>query len=375
MLTIALFAILVSLAVFFVTYIRKNPFNYWQSRNVPCLEPKAPFGNLEGVGEKFHIAYVINNIYNEFKGRGSKFCGAYFWTRPIAIILDLDLAKDILVKDFSNFVDKNMYYNKKDDPLGANVGTLDGQEWRKLRGKLTMTFSSGKMKFMFPTVVQVCERLRDCLKIASEKEDYIEMKDFFSRFSADVIGTCAFGIDCNSLKDPQSEFITMGRLAVERPRHSTRFLALINSFPKIANILGIKQVRDDVSAFFTEVVRETIETRDKNNITRNDFMDILLKLRNPSSNDWKDGITSNEIAAQAYTFFINGFETTSSTLTFCLYEIAKHSDIQSKARSLIKNASKKYGGQFTYEMLMDVPYLYQILQGRIHFFNPVSTYS
>lgn len=175
---------------------------------------------------------TTHNIYTEFKGRGLKLCGAYFWTRPISIILDLDLAKDILVKDFSNFVDRNLYYNKKDDPLSANLGTLDGQDWRKLRAKLTSTFTSGKMKFMFPTVVQVCERLRDCLKNASEKEDCTEMKDFLSRFSVDVIGTCAFGIECNSLKDPQSEFITICRLAVERPRHGTRFLALITSFPK-----------------------------------------------------------------------------------------------------------------------------------------------
>lgn len=92
-------------------------------------------------------------------------------------------------------------------------------------------------------------------------------------------------------------------------------------------------------------------------------------MRNTILNDGSDGITFEEIAAQTYTFFKNGFETVSSTLTFCLYELAKHPDIQSKARSLIQNASKKYGGQFTYEMLKDVPYIYQMLQGKIHFFN------
>lgn len=364
MLTIALLAILISLLLIFYTYFKRNPYNYWKSRHIPCLEPKAPFGNLEGVGETFHVAYLLSNIYNQFKGSQLKFCGAYFWTRPIAIVLDLDLAKDILVKHFSNFVDKNLYFNKKDDPLSANLGTLDGHDWKKLRTKLTSTFTSGKMKFMFPTVVEVSERLRDCLTNASEQEDCVEIKDLLSRYSVDLIGTCAFGIDCNSLKDPQSEFITMGRLAVERPRHSTRFLALITSFRKIANILGIKQVRDDVSKFLTKIVRETIEHRDNNNITRNDMMDILLEMR--SSND---GFTFDEIAAQTYTFFINGYETVSSTLTFCLYELAKHPDVQSKARSLIRDASKKCGGKFTYEMLTDVPYIYQIVQGKPNVFS------
>lgn len=359
MLTFVLLAFLGSLTLIFYTYFNKNPYNYWKSRHIQCLEPKAPFGNLEGVGEQFHVVYVLNNIYNAFKGSDSKFCGAYYWTRPIAIILDLDLAKDILVKHFSNFMDRNLYFNKKDDPLSANLATLDGQDWKKLRAKLTPTFTSGKMKFMFPTVVHVSERLRDFLLKASEGDDCVEIKDFLSRYSADVIGTCAFGIDCNCLKDPQSEFITMGRLAVERPRHGTRFLALITAFPRIANLLGIKQVRDDVSKFLTKVVRETIEHRDNNNITRNDFMDILLKMRNSS-----DGFTFDEIAGQTFTFFINGYHTVSSTLTVCLYELAKHPDVQSKARSLIRDASKKCGGRFTYEMLSDVPYIYQILQGK-----------
>lgn len=364
MLTIALLAVFISLALIFYTFFQKNSFNYWQSRNIPCLKPKAPFGNLEGVGEKYHVSFVIKKIYDEFKGRGFKLCGAYFFTRPIAIILDPDLAKDILVKDFNSFVDRNLYYNKKDDPLGANLGTLDGLDWKKLRSKLTPAFTSGKLKFMFPTIVKVSERLCDCLREAAGNEEYLEMKDFLTRFSADVVGSCAFGIECNSLKDPNSEFITMGRLALEKPRHSTRFLALITSFPKIARMFCIKNVRDDVSNFFMKVVRETIECRDKTNITCNDFMEILLNLRNSNSEDNADGITFSEIAAQTYTFFVNGFETISSTLTYCLFELAKNPNVQEKARAAIKSAFSKHDGQFSYEMLTDIPYVSQIIQGK-----------
>jgi cytochrome P450 family 6 len=33
------------------------------------------------------------------------------------------------------------------------------------------------------------------------------MKAFFERFTLEVIATCAFGIQCNSLKDPDNEFV------------------------------------------------------------------------------------------------------------------------------------------------------------------------
>lgn len=58
-----------------------------------------------------------------------------------------------------------------------------------------------------------------------------------------------------------------------------------------------------------------------------------------------------------------GFETSSTTLTFCLYELAKHPEIQSKARRIIQDAYKKYNGEFTYEMMIDMPYIDQIIHG------------
>lgn len=57
-----------------------------------------------------------------------------------------------------------------------------------------------------------------------------------------------------------------------------------------------------------------------------------------------------------------GFETSSSTLQFCLYELAINPEIQAKARKVIQDAYKKHG-QFTYEMMMDMPYIDHILQG------------
>lgn len=112
----AVFVVLITIVTIWYAFNKQRySFNYWKKQNVPHIEPTIPYGNLEGVGEKFYVAYVIKRIYDKFKETGSKYCGAYFYTRPIAIILDPDFIKDILVKDFSSFTHRGLYSNQRDD--------------------------------------------------------------------------------------------------------------------------------------------------------------------------------------------------------------------------------------------------------------------
>lgn len=57
-----------------------------------------------------------------------------------------------------------------------------------------------------------------------------------------------------------------------------------------------------------------------------------------------------------------GYETSSTTMLFTLYELALNQDIQTKLRDDIENAKKNHNGQFTYEM-MNIPYLDQVING------------
>ena len=43
----------------------------------------------------------------------------------------------------------------------------------------------------------------------------VEMKNVISRFANDVIANTVFGFECDSLKEPDNEFYTMGRAATD----------------------------------------------------------------------------------------------------------------------------------------------------------------
>ncbi|XP_037941484.1 probable cytochrome P450 6a13 [Teleopsis dalmanni] len=301
---------------------------------------------------------IIQEIYTKYK-RTEKIIGFFIYFQKVVILLDLDLIKDICVKDFRNFTNRGNYYNKKDDPVAAHLINLDGVDWRKLRTKLTPTFSSGKIKSTFPTIVDVANTLVEVLEDMQNSPLYdtdvgIEIEDLISHYTTDVIGSVAFGLDCGSLKDPNSKFSDISKTILDF-RHNIIIMLLANFFPKLARILRIKTIPEEVSKFFLNVVRQTVTFREQTGTQRNDFLNLLMELR--KSGD----LTMEEITAQAYVFFVAGHDTSASTLTFCLYELALNQDIQNKARSEINEVLSAHKGILTYEAMIDMKYLLQIM--------------
>lgn len=74
-------------------------------------------------------------------------------------------------------------------------------------------------------------------------------------------------------------------------------------------------------------------------------------------------LTVDEAAAQAFIFFLAGFETTSTTTSFALFEMASNSLIQQNARNEALGVLAKYDGQLTYDALMEMKYMDMVVNG------------
>uniref|UniRef100_A0A1L8E424 Putative cytochrome n=1 Tax=Nyssomyia neivai TaxID=330878 RepID=A0A1L8E424_9DIPT len=353
----------VTLLVAGYLYVKKK-FQYWEEKGVPYIKPAFPFGILKGLGSTTHTSEVFTKAYNELKGK-DVFGGLYFFTKPVVLPTDLELLKNIFVKDFQYFHDRGIYVNEKDDPLSGHLFALSGQRWKSLRNKLSPTFTSGKMKMMHSTIIAVAKEFQNYLGTVAHKDGEVEIKDILSRFTTDVIGNCAFGIECNSLKDPNAEFRKIGKRVFEfSPIEFIRifFLAM---FQNVGRVLKMSVNKPEVSAFFLRLLKETTEYREKNNVKRNDFLDLLMQIMKTGKLEGDDTdlgkMTFEELAAQTFLFFIAGFETSSSTMTFALYELAQNQDIQDRARDEVNRILEKHNGEYTYDACMEMKYIDQII--------------
>lgn len=371
-------------------------FNYWKEKGIPYIKPTPGFGNTRKMFFKTSFAEQFKIFYDAFDGK--PFCGVFQFRSPILVIRDPDIIRLVMVKDFPYFQDRRVSFNEKKEPLSAHLLNMRGSQWRRLRAKLTPTFTSGKMKMMFNLMNECAEELRSFLAGPASRNEDLEIKEIMAKFTTDIIGSCVFGLKCNSLKDPDSEFRNMGRKVVEPSLSNVvrRLLGLL--VPK----LGIRVLPWEVTQFFISAVRETIKYREQHNIVRNDFMQQLIQLKNQghvqeddevnkenmkkefSTNNTtlpaKNGVnitenivfTDSRLASQAFIFFLAGFETSSTTLSFCLYELAVNPDIQTKLREEIDATLGKMGGQITYDGVQSMKYLGQVIDETLRKHPPAS---
>jgi cytochrome P450 family 6 len=74
-------------------------------------------------------------------------------------------------------------------------------------------------------------------------------------------------------------------------------------------------------------------------------------------------LTDNLLASQAFIFFVAGFETSSSALSFCLHELALNPEVQERLRNEIDSTLEKYEGKITYDGIQSMSYIDKVLAG------------
>ncbi|CAD7083745.1 unnamed protein product [Hermetia illucens] len=354
------------IALVLVLWIRRS-YTYWKKLGVPYEEPHFLYGNFKNVDRYQHDGQLIQEFYRKYKGK-SPLVGIYTFFKPVAVPTDIGLVKNILIKDFNFFHDHGTFYNEKDDPLSANLFNETGLKWKQLRNKLSPTFTSGKMKMMFTTMWDVAKKFESKIDEVCKSGEDLHIRKFMARFTMDVIGTCAFGLETNSLDSENNEFFQVGMSIFENPKHGTRFAFLLNVFGEYGRKLRFKLFRDEVIKFYTRIVRETVDYRLANHVERNDFLQLLIRLYTTNG---EDKLSFNELLAQAFVFHMAGFETSSTTLQFCFYELACNPEIQDRVRNHINEVLEKHNGQLTYEAVMDMKYIDQVINETLRKYPPV----
>ncbi|XP_026318088.1 cytochrome P450 9e2-like [Hyposmocoma kahamanoa] len=376
----------------------RHVYGFFKSRGIKTPRIVPPFGTLTSVFlQQGHIFENVTKAYNQFPDQ--RFYGVFQCLTPIVYVRDIELLKKILIKDFEHFLDHNNVIKAEHDPLFArNLVTLRGKEWKDMRSTLSPVFTSSKMKMMLPEMVEVGEQmiLSFKKKIKEAEQGYldVDMSDLTSRYTNDVIASCAFGLKIDSFTDKDNQFYVMGKNTINVNIRQILMAFVFNFFPKLAEIFHLTIFPPATEIFFRTLVTETMQNRDLKQIVRPDMIHLLMEAKKgklthdeKSSQDKDTGFATveessigqkrinrawsdDDLCAQAILFFIAGFETVSSTLSIMLYELAINPDIQERLYQEIKENEAKNNGKFDYNSIQNMVYMDMVVSETLRLWPP-----
>ncbi|XP_017757740.1 PREDICTED: probable cytochrome P450 6a14 [Eufriesea mexicana] len=351
--------IIVALIAFYY-YLTVNN-NFWKNRGVPGPEPMVGFGNVQKLTlGKESLPDFLTRLYSEYKAE--RIFGIFLRRKPVLIVQDPELIKDVLIKDFSKFTNRGFLVSNPAVPLSNHLFALEARRWRPLRTQLSPVFTSGKLKGTFSLILECSNHLEKYLDHLVEEGEPIDVRDVSAKFSTDVIGSCAFGIEMNSLSDQESIFRRAGKKIF-----ATNFLNVLRIKLQLitptlyAWISRILPTPEEIELII-RITKETLEYREKNSIVRPDFMNTLLDLKRHPEKVADIELSDELLASQAFIFFAAGFETSSTTISNALYELALNHDIQDKLREEIKEFEERNGGEWRYETIKEMLYLDKVFR-------------
>nr|XP_033323896.1 cytochrome P450 9e2-like [Megalopta genalis] len=346
-------------AIITMYYYLRGPWTFFTERGIPHANQYPFFSNFWTLFvKKKNMAEMMSEVYPAVPG--AKYVGIYDFATPMIMIRDLELIKSIMIKNIEHFQDHRSFQMEEVEPIfGKNLFSLRGERWKEVRTLLSPAFTSSKMKAMYKLMRECANKYGEHFAAIPEKDKSIELKDAFTRYTNDVIATCAFGVNVDSMADRNNKFYVNGRTATKFGKWQTAKFFLVRSFPWLFRFTGLKVFDTKVTQFFTDLIQDTINTRDEQGIVRPDMIQLMMETRGKMGPGKELSIV--DMTAQAFVFFLGGFESTSVLMCFAAYEVGVNPEIQKRLQEEIDDVLEKSNGEVTYEAVNDMKYLDAII--------------
>ncbi|XP_034479772.1 probable cytochrome P450 6w1 [Drosophila innubila] len=356
-----LILLIASLALVFYVWQRRT-YSYWQRHGIKSIKPVPILGNLRTfLTGKVPFFEQISLLHNTPGYEKEPLIGVYLLRGPGVIVRDLELIKTVMIKKFNYFVNRALSTDPHRDPIGYNnMFIVRNPEWKMIRNKLSPVFTSGKIKQMYPLMVEIGKDLELTLEKVPV-DSAIRIKDTCARFTTDLIATTAFGVKANSLKNIKSEFFKHNVAIFEISWLRALDIGIIFLLPALASLARVKFFSKKSSEFIYKTVTYVLSEREKSGLHRNDLIDILLALKREAAEKGENMTKELDfLVAQAAVFQTAGFETSSSTMSLTLYELALNTELQDRLREEVK---QYFGDEdhISYERIQEMPYLTQVV--------------
>ncbi|XRM40813.1 hypothetical protein ABZX51_004121 [Aspergillus tubingensis] len=248
----------------------------------------------------------------------------------------------------------------------VSSNTADHSRFRKA---LSHAFSSKGLQAQEPLINSYVDKLITRLRDIAESQLPADMVKWYNLTTFDIIGDLAFGEPFGGLESSQYHYwvATVFQFIKLLP-----FIKLRDAYPTIFKLLALVMPKSLLDARKRQqehtriTVKKGLDNASKYN--RGDFMDSMLR-----NHDTNDGLTHEEIVANANVLIIAGSETTATLLCGITYWLLKSPDALEKVTTEVRSVMK-FESEITASLVAaKLPYLQACIDEAFRIYPPVPT--
>ncbi|KAH8287206.1 hypothetical protein KR054_004324 [Drosophila jambulina] len=265
--------------------------------------------------------------------------------------------------------------------LGNGLLLSHGDQWRAMRKIITPTFHFSILEQFVEVFDKQSSRLVERLRplAVAPKGGVVNIYPYVGLAALDIITETAMGVCVNAQGDEDSEVVQ----AVKELTNvlATRFVRPHLLFPQIFRLFwpaGLRRQKEGVRSlhqFTNEIIeqrrqqlaREDQEQAENGSQKRHALLDTLLR----ASLDGQP-LTDKQIRDEVNTFIFEGHDTSTSAVSFCLYLLSRHEEVQQKLfHELSEHFGRDLDRALEYADFAALPYLNCVVKESLRLYPPI----
>ncbi|WPH02622.1 cytochrome P450 78A3 [Acrodontium crateriforme] len=295
---------------------------------------------------------------------------------------------EVLVTKNYDFVKPPHFTDGLGRILGIGILLAEGDEHKRQRKNLMPAFAYRHIKNLYPVFWNKSREMVECISAAAKSDEQpkptqdgeephapgaIEVGDFTSRATLDIIGVSGMGQDFNALQDPTNKLNRVYR-EVFNPGRMGRIMQVLGLFIPvwILRLLPVKRNEEmrNANLYIKQVCRDLIagkRARLEEQKTRSavdiDILSVALE---------SGGFSDEDLVNQMMTFLVAGHETTATAMLWAVYLLCKHPEAQSRLRKEVRSKLTSLNGEVNAADVDNCAYLNAVCSEVLRVWAPVA---
>ncbi|OQV00112.1 hypothetical protein CLAIMM_05650 [Cladophialophora immunda] len=284
--------------------------------------------------------------------------------------------KAVLQTKCYSFVKPKYYERVVGEIAGHGILFTEGEEHKRQRKLLLAPFSFSNIKRLLPFFEVKAREMSDIIKnqIGPDGCNVLEVSELLSKTTLDVVGLAALGYELNSLSTPSLLATSYGKI-FEFATPLQILISVVHQFVPIRQWLPLKTNQSFVQANATvrKILRDHIRKR------KGEFRDGLVKGEKANRDlltlmieESKDTWSEDEMLGYLLNFMSAGHETTAGALTWTLYALTLHPEVQDRLRAEV--LSTVTSASPSYEELDGMHFMNNVMKEVLRYYPPAPNF-